>query len=135
MRKRIFVCFLVLLSSSCTHGIFLMNDSEKAHYRATVGISSKEAQQLQVKHLSRDLEICIRRHGLMSLTDQDFKHLVTKRHRKVTKIDQASPCFGIFNSLVEKVGVARQNTSRKMLNQLLIEGQELGVGTSSAQQD
>ena len=118
--------FLGLFALGCNDPMILMNDSEKAMWRYQSGISNREADLLQVKHLSRDLEICAQKTKYASLSEQQIQKIVMQDNQEIHHhlIKQLPSCRGITNHLFEKLEDAYETGNRrKQLYRAILDGQ------------
>ncbi|MGD1908712.1 MAG: hypothetical protein ACFB0C_22380 [Leptolyngbyaceae cyanobacterium] len=124
------VVILGIALSGCNDPVFLMNDSERAFWRAQRGIPEKEVRLLQVQNLSRDLEYCSQRTNGYSLTDEDFQRLSRRKNTDFRgELAYKLPsCQGIINNLFRHIQLALETkNSRKSIRQALVDGKEDAV--------
>ncbi|MDV3349827.1 hypothetical protein QGP82_14070 [Leptothoe sp. LEGE 181152] len=117
--------FLGLFILSCEDPMILMNDSEKGLWRYQTGIPDKEANLLQVKNLSRDLEICINRRKYPPLSEQQIKQLaIQNNHEIYDELIKTLPlCKGVVDYLFKKIDQAYDTGNQlNQLNQAIVDG-------------
>ena len=109
--------------------MILMSDSEKAMWRYQAGIPDQESNLLQVKNLSRDLEICAQKRKYSSLSDQQIRRVVMRDNREIHHhlVESLTLCQGVVNHLFEKLEDAYETGNRrKQLYKAIVDGQADG---------
>lgn len=109
----------------CGDTMILMNDSEKGLWRYQTGIPDKEANLLQVKNLSRDLEICIQRRKYPSLSEDQAKQLAIQDNQGIYNqlVETLPLCQGVIDHLFKTLEQAHKfGNQRKELYQAMIDG-------------
>lgn len=112
----------------CTDGQFLLSDQEKRLQRMNQGPPEREVRMMQVKYLSRDLELCKIRTNQSSLPDSAIRKLSSMQYESVILAEQSagSDCINTLNFLIEKIELADSiQINHGATYKLLIEGQDL----------